>query len=81
MKPVSVHGADPNRPFTVTHDGTIGSLRDALDHLCNLGYEGTAIMRADIEAGPCCTSTLELYDTTDEHERGEVDRHFTFILC
>lgn len=80
MKPITVYGARSGQPFTVSHNGTVRSLRDALTHLCDLGYGGTDILRADAECGPCPAWHLELYDTTDEQKRGALDCDTLFLI-
>ncbi len=82
MDPISVHGAKEDRPFTMKVDGnTIRDLHAALTALIAMGYGGTAICRADIEAGPLNVTGLELYDTSKEVERGELLEKMTFLLC
>lgn len=81
MKPISVYETEEGKPFTVDiPSATVRGLRDALDHLISLGHGSTAIVRADAEAGPCVPGWLELYDTTKEQERGELDAPMVFLL-
>lgn len=81
MEAISVHGAEAPRPFTITHEGTVADLHAALGTLIKMGYGGTTIMRCDAEAGPCSGQSLELYDTSKEKERGEVDADMIFLIC
>lgn len=81
MKPISVYEAEEGKPFTVEiPSATVQGLRDALDYLISLGHGPTAIVRADIEAGPVVPQALELYDTTEEKERGVLEARMTFLL-
>ncbi len=82
MEPITVHDAKPGQPFTMQVDGnTIHDLYVALTALISMGYGGTAICRADTEAGPMDVTGLELYDTSKEVERGELPEKMTFLLC
>lgn len=82
MEPISVHGARKGQPFTMQVNGnTVNDLHATLTALIAMGYGGTAICRADTEAGPMDVTGLELYDTSNEVERGELPEKMTFLLC
>ncbi len=60
---------------------TVRGLMVVLEELVRQGHGETSIFRADVEAGPCGISSLELYDTEKEKQRGELPSRLTFLIC
>ncbi len=59
---------------------TVRGLMEALSQLVEKGYGEHSIYRADVEAGPCGISAIELYDTSNERQRGELPYDYTFLI-
>lgn len=80
-EPISVHGAEEGKPFTVhLNMRTVTAVRQALEHLEQLGYGNTIIMRTDTQDGPYDINNIALYDTSEGMRKGIYSSEMTFLV-